>query len=104
MEELEVMDRRASEWRGSAGAVVDSQLTLRAWKVAGVVPVTTANSGQGEHRVGSDSLGYLRPTGAGYDLHHPSSANHHLGLERGIKHHRSESVPRGPSRETDCMG
>ena len=67
--------------------MVDSQLTLRVGKVAGVVPATTANSGQGKHRVGSDSLGYLRSTGAGYDLHNSSPANHHLGLERGIKHH-----------------
>jgi hypothetical protein len=84
--------------------VVDIQLTLRVGKVAGVVSATTSNSGQGEHGVGSDSLGYLRTTGTGYDLHHPSSHNHHLGLERGIKHHRIESVPRGPSRETDCIG
>ncbi len=26
------------------------------------------------------------------------------GLERGIKHHRREFVPRRPSGETDCMG
>jgi len=57
--------------------VVDCQLTLRTVKVTGVVPAATANSGQGEHRVGSDSMGYLRSTGAGHDLYNPGPANHH---------------------------
>ena len=41
---------------------MDSQFTVRACKAAGVVPATTSNSGQGKHRLGGDSLGYLRST------------------------------------------
>ena len=84
--------------------MVDCQLTLRAGKATGVVPATTANSGQGKHRVGRDSMGSLRSTGAGHDFHNPGPANHHLRPERGLKYYRGECVPRGPSGETDCMG
>ena len=84
--------------------MVDRQLTLRAGKATGVVPATSANSGQGKHRAGRDSMGYLRSTGAGQDFYNPGPANHHLRPERGIKYYRGEYVPRGSSGETDCMG
>jgi hypothetical protein len=65
-------EARRRSWVGGRpsgrGEVVDSQLTLRTGKATGVVPATTANSGQGKHRAGRDSLGHLRSVGAGHDF------------------------------------
>jgi hypothetical protein len=101
MEELETTDQRAPSGRGTVG---DIQLALRVCESVGVGPADTSNDGQGEQRVGSDSLGYLRTTGTGHDFHNSSPAKHHLGLERGVRHHRSKIVPRRTSGETDCLG
>ncbi len=53
--------------------MVDIQLILRVCETVGVGPADTANGGQGGHRVGSDRMGYLSPTGAVHDFHNSST-------------------------------
>jgi hypothetical protein len=73
-EEIAWLGQRHDGGVGSEGVRVEGEgwwiaSSHSGWtRATGVVPATTANSGQGKHRAGRDSLGQLRSAGAGHDF------------------------------------